>query len=120
MTWLAAARWLRRALQAAPRLRRRRRPAAWLPGADGDVLHFAVGSWVVVTDEGEVKTGTIGKDDPLRPDLVPVIFDTGFKWHYKDEVRAARLSDFPAIIHSYMAPLLGQSNGECAVSSKSV
>ena len=34
--WLVAARWLRRALAAAPRLRRRRRPAAWLPGAGGE------------------------------------------------------------------------------------
>ena len=34
---LAAARWLRRALAAAPRLRRRRRPAAWFPGAGGEV-----------------------------------------------------------------------------------
>ena len=33
--WLAAARWLRRALAAAPRLRWRRRPA-WLPGAGGE------------------------------------------------------------------------------------
>ena len=36
LAWLAAARWLRRALQAAPRLRRRRRPAAWLPGVGGE------------------------------------------------------------------------------------
>ena len=34
--WLVAARWLRRTLAAAPRLRRRRRPAAWLPGAGGE------------------------------------------------------------------------------------
>ena len=34
--WLVAARWLRRALAAAPRLRRRRRPAAWFPGAGGE------------------------------------------------------------------------------------
>ena len=36
VAWLAAARWLQRALAAAPRLRRRRRPAAWLPGAGGE------------------------------------------------------------------------------------
>ena len=36
VAWLAAARWLQRALAAAPRLRRRR-PAAWLPGAGGEV-----------------------------------------------------------------------------------
>ena len=35
VAWLAAARWLRRALAAGPRLRRRR-PAAWLPGAGGE------------------------------------------------------------------------------------
>ena len=42
VAWLAAARWLRRALAAAPRLRRRRRPAAWLPGAGGEVEVEAV------------------------------------------------------------------------------
>ena len=36
VAWLAAARWLRRALAAAPRLRRCRRPATWLPGAGGE------------------------------------------------------------------------------------
>ena len=42
VAWLAAACWLRRALAAAPRLRRRRRPAAWLPGAGGEVEVEAV------------------------------------------------------------------------------
>ena len=35
VAWLAAARWLRWALAAGSRLRRRR-PAAWLPGAGGE------------------------------------------------------------------------------------
>jgi len=36
VAWLVAARWLQQALAAAPRLRRRRRPAAWFPGAGGE------------------------------------------------------------------------------------
>ena len=44
VAWLVAARWLRRALAAAPRLRRRRRPAAWLPGAGGEVGAVVAGS----------------------------------------------------------------------------
>ena len=61
MTWLAAARWLRRALQAAPRLRRRRRPAAWLPGADGDVGDLEE---VVVTGGGGVSSVNLTMDLP--------------------------------------------------------
>ena len=51
--WLAAARWLRRALAAAPRLRWRRRPA-WLPGAGGE--------------DGEVETG-VGVEGPASSSI---------------------------------------------------
>ena len=61
--WLAAARWLRRALAAAPRLRRRQRPAAWFPGAGGEV-------------EVEAVAGAGGGGDSsvnLKMDLPPLV-----------------------------------------------
>ena len=59
MTWLAAARWLRQALQAAPRFRRRR-PAAWLPGADGEAEELGR----VVAGDGGVSRVNLKVDLP--------------------------------------------------------
>ena len=63
VAWLEAACWLRRALSAAPRLRRRRRPAAWLPGAGDEV-------------EVEALVARAGGGDPgvnLNMDLPPLV-----------------------------------------------
>ena len=60
VAWLVAARWLRRALAAAPRLRRRRRPAAWLPGADGEAEELGR----VVAGDGGVSRVNLKVDLP--------------------------------------------------------